>query len=163
MEHAGIHRAPAPGLWERGGSSHWAVPEGQAVPPRVGNQSSALRQHRHSWRRLRWAPAPPTSAGGEGGNTENLSLSANKSMQVRLQGNLRRSLRRERPDGAGAAPTAPARRKIIAELLSRGSEALRMENKPAVCTFWVCLVQYKWNRVGCLDTASTSPISGRRR
>lgn len=84
-------------------------------------------------------------------------------MQVRLQGNLRRPLRRERPDGAGAAPTAPAHRKIIAELLSRGSEALRVENKPAVCTFWVCLVQYKWNRVGCLDTASTSPISGRRR
>lgn len=57
------------------------------------------------------SPAPPTSAGGEGGNIENLSLSANKSMQVRLQGNLRRSLRRERPDGAGAAATAPAHRK----------------------------------------------------
>lgn len=57
-----------PGLRDRGGSSHWAVPEGQAVPPRVGSQSSALLQQRHSWSRLRRAPAPPTSAGGEGGN-----------------------------------------------------------------------------------------------
>lgn len=95
-----------PGLWDRGGSCPRAVAEGQRA---VAELSAAAAQAQLE--SAPPSPAPPTSAGGEGENIENLSLSANKSMQVRLQGNLRRSLRRERPDGAGAAATAPARRK----------------------------------------------------
>lgn len=39
-------------------------------PTSAGSQSSALLQQRHSWSPPPWSPAPPTSAGGEGGNIE---------------------------------------------------------------------------------------------
>lgn len=107
MEHAGIHRAPPPRTLGARRELPLGCSRGPGCPSSVGKQSSALLEQRHSWSPLQ-SPAPPTSTGGEGGNIENLSLSANKSMQVRLQGNLRRPLRPARPDGAGAAPTAPA-------------------------------------------------------
>lgn len=163
MEHAGIHRTPPP----RTLGPRRKLPPGCCRGPgcpssrREAELSAAAAQAQLE--SAPPSPAPPTSAGGEGENIENLSLSANKSMQSQAPGKPApfpslRAAGRSRGCSDSSGP-----QEIIVELLSRGSEALRMENKPAVCTFWVCLVQYKWNRVGCSDTASTSPISGRRR
>lgn len=151
MEHAGIHRAPPPrtlGLRRKLPAAALGCSRGPGCPTSAGEPELSRAQvgSEGSAGHLLVLPAQ-----GEGGDIGNLSLSANKSMQVRLQGHLCQG-RQLQPAGKSSRSCFPG-----------GWRPRGWKNKPAVCTFWVCLVQYKWNRVGCSDTASTSPISGRRR
>lgn len=137
LEHTPLH----PRAWDRGGSSH------RGCPTSAGTQSSQARlEPAHGHLLLLQV--------GREGTLESKSI-LNKSMQSQAPGR--------------AAPSPPARSKIIAELLlllllPGGRRPWGWKrNQQSVCTFWGCLVQYKWNQVGCSHTASTSPISGRRR
>lgn len=136
MEHAGTHHAPSTprALGAPNGLSHLS-----GDPELTGTAGARP-----------WPPAPPTAQVGREGTLKSI---LNKSMQSQAPGR--------------AAPSPPARSKIIAELLLLLPGGRRpwgwKRNQQSVCTFWGCLVQYKWNRVGCSHTASTSPISGRRR
>lgn len=155
MEHAGIHHAPPPRTLGPRTKLPLGCSRGPGCPTSVGNQSSAAAEAQLESA----APLTCSSCQRRWGGRKHL-----KSKSICKQEHASQAPGKPAPfPSPGPGPRQqlrPAGKSSGAA--SRGSEALRMENKPAVCTFWVCLVQYKWNRVGCSDTASTSQISGRR-